>query len=353
MGRLSRRVLAALVAVAAIGGPLAYAAQPSGADILPPVSDTGLTLQVAQATVSSTGATSITWQNAATINPGKDTLVRAQFFNDGTIGQLSATMTINAGGKLDSGFPVAAPCTVTSGSTSDTVTCSYGSVASGQSEPWVYLAVATGSATSITTTASETAVPDGLASIASDNDESGSVLTTVTPSGFAFLTDGQSTSFTSTDGEVTETFALPAGATGGTGGVFVQLSEGNSAGTTCGGTSTCYGPEAKASFVQVGGTPVQASNPFTDAVTYNKVKQTCNGLGGPSGCNPIYYLPTGTVAGAATKVPLCSTYAPNSGTPNASSDPCVYSLTRSGSGSSIVTYGIALLSDPIFPIPQL
>src|ERR1043166_2159106 len=100
MGRLSRRVLAALVAVAAIGGPLAYAAQPSGADTLPPVSDPGLTLQVAQATVSSTGATTITWQNAATINPTKDTLVRAQFFNDGTIGHLSPTMTTTRAGRL-------------------------------------------------------------------------------------------------------------------------------------------------------------------------------------------------------------------------------------------------------------
>src|SRR5581483_2047117 len=76
MGRALRRVLAALVATAAIGGPLAYAAQPSGADILPPVSDTRLTLQVAQATLTSSGATAITWQGAATINPAKDTLIR-------------------------------------------------------------------------------------------------------------------------------------------------------------------------------------------------------------------------------------------------------------------------------------
>ena len=345
-----RRLLAAFVAVAAIGGPLAYAAQPSGADILPPVSDTGLTLQVARATLTSSGATAITWQNAATITPTKDTLVRAQFFNDGTVGQLSATLTIHVGGKLDPGFPVAAPCTVTAGSTSDTVTCSYGSVAAGQSEPWVYLAVATGTATSITTTASETAVPDGLASIAADNDETGSVLTSVTSSGFAFLTDGQSLTFNSADGNVTETFSVPAGATNG-GGVFVHLYEGDGSTSTCGTSGPCYTPMAKADFVQVGGTAAVASNPFTDIVGYPNVKQTCNGLGGGSGCNPIYYLATGITAGAAVQVPKCSTYAPGGGTPYASSDPCIYTLTHVGAGAS--TYSIALLKDIGFPIPRL
>jgi hypothetical protein len=151
--------LAALVATAAIGGPLAYAAQPSGADILPPVSDTGLRLQVAQVTVSGSGSTSINWQNAASIEPGQDTLVRAQFFNDGTVPQLSATMTINAGGKLDPAFAVASPCSVSPGATSDTVTCSYGTVSAGQTEPFVYLAVKTGTASSVGTTASARGTP--------------------------------------------------------------------------------------------------------------------------------------------------------------------------------------------------
>jgi hypothetical protein len=349
MGRFLRRLLAAFVATAAIGGPLAYAAQPSGADILPPVSDTGLTLQVAQATLTSTGATAITWQGAATINPAKDTLIRAQFFNDGTLPQLSATLTINAGGKLDPGFTVAGPCTVSPGATSDTVTCSYGTVSGGQAEPFVYLAVQTGSASTITSTASETAIPDGLVSIGSDGDETGSVTTTVVDSGYAFLTDGQSASFTSADGNVTETFTVPAGATNG-GGVFVHLHEGDGSTSTC-GDGSCYTPMAVADFVQVGGTPVQASNPFTDAVGYPNVKQTCNGLGAGSGCNPIFYQATGVAAGTATQVPKCTTYAPGGGMPFASSDPCIYGLSHVGNAST--TYFIALLKDINFPIPLL
>lgn len=350
MGRLSRRVLAALVAVAAIGGPLAYAAQPSGADILPPVSDTGVVLQVAQATLTGSGATAITWQNAATINGSQDTLIRAQFINDGTLPQLSATLTINAGGKLDPGFTVDPGCSVTPGATSDTVTCSYGTVMGGQSEPFVNLAVQTASATSITSTASETAVPDGLVSVLSDGDETGSVTTTVLNSGYAFLTDGQSLTFNSTDGNVTETFSVPAGGTHG-GGLFVHLYEGDGSTSTCGGTTSCYTPMARADFVQVGGTAPVASNPFTDIVGYPNVKQTCNGLGGGSGCNPIYYLSTGIAAGAAVLVPKCTTYAASGGTPNASSDPCIYTLSHVGSGST--TYYIALLTDPGFPIPRL
>ena len=350
MGRWSRRLLAALVATAAIGGPLAYAAQPSGADILPPVSDTGVTLQVAQATLSSTGATNITWQSAASINSAKDTLIRAQFFNDGTLPQLSAVMTINAGGKLDPGFTVDPGCSVSPGATSDTVTCSYGTVLGGQSEPFVYLAVQTGSASTINSSASETATPDGLVSLLSDGDETGSVTTTVSNSGYAFLTDGQSLSFTSTDGNVTETFSVPTGGTNG-GGVFVHLYEGDGSTSTCGGTTACYGSMAKADFAQVGGTPAVASNPFTDTIGYPNVKQTCNGLGGGSGCNPIYYLTTGVSSGPATLVPKCSTYSASGGTPNASSDPCIYTLAHTGSGST--TYYIALLDDIGFPIPQL
>ena len=346
-----RRLLGAAVTAVTVAAPLALSAQPSQADILPPVSDVGVSLQVAQATLNSVGQTVITWQNAATITPGKNTLLRAQFYNDGTIPQLSATLTVDAGGKLAAGFAIPG-CTVSAGLTDDTVSCNYGTVMPGQAEPFVYIAVATGTAPSVTSIATQTATPDGLATVAPDGDETATATTTVLAnSGFAFLTDGQSVSFTSTDGEVSETFALPAGATGGTGGVFVQLSEVSSAGTTCGGAA-CYAAEAKASFVQVGGSPVQASNPFTDAITYNNAKQTCNGLGGGSGCNPIYFLPTGVTAGAATQVPKCSTYGTNgAGTPNASSDPCVYDLTHTTSG--VTTYGIALLSDPGFPIPHL
>src|SRR5205823_4565717 len=116
--------------------------------------------------------------------------------------------------------------------------------------------------------------------------------------------------------------------------------------------TACYTPEALAAFVQVGGTPPVASNPFTDTITYPNVKQSCNGLGGGSGCNPIYFHPTGVTSGPATQVPKCTTYAPGGGTPLASSDPCIYGLVH-GTGSGASTYLIALLTDPGFPIPRL
>lgn len=352
MGRWSRRLLAAVVATAAIGGPLAFAAQPGGADILPPVSDTGLTLQVAQVTVSGTGATSINWQTTASIESGQDTLIRAQFFNDGTLPQLAATMTINAGGPIDTAFALDPACHATA---SDTVTCSYGLVNGGQTEPFVYVAVKTGSATTITSTASKTSIPDGLVALSSDGDETGSVTTTVTSSGYAFLTDGQHLTFTSDDGpgihNVTETFSVPVNGTHG-GGVFVHLHEGNASAATCGG-GTCYTPMAQADFVQVGGTPAVASNPFTDVVNYPNVKQTCNGVGNGSPCNPIYHLDTGVTAGPAASVDKCNSgYSPGGGgSPTADPDPCLYSETHVNGGST--TFYIALLKDIGFPIPLI
>jgi hypothetical protein len=351
-GRWRRRAAALAVATTTIAAPLALLAQPTSADV-GPVADAGMHLEVAQATLASTGDVTIAWNtSSATVTPGKDTLVRAQFFNNGSVPTISSTMTVNTGGRIDTAYAdpsyaIGGPCSVNTSGATDVVTCNYGYTAAGGNQPYVYLAIKTATA-AVTTTGSETAVSSSLVPIDYDNDDSGSVTSTpVANSGFAFLTDGQSVSFTSTDGKVAETFRLPAGATNG-GGFFVQLKETSSAGQTCGGGS-CYPVEAAADFLQVGGTttPTKA-NPLTMSVTYLTLKQSCNGLGGPSGCAPLYSLPTGVTTGPTTQVPNCTTYAPNTGTPYASNDPCIYSLTKTTQG--IVTYAIALLKDVSFPV---
>lgn len=345
----SRRLLAGVVA-ATIAGPLALA-EPAPADPLN-ISDIGVDAEVAQATLAAPGQVDITWQDEASVIPGTGTLVRARLYNDGLIPQLDATLTIDAGGQLDPDFAVDPACEVTEGAVSDTVTCEYGQLDAGASTPLVYVAVETG-ATPVVSTASGSATPDSLVpvEVIADDDETDSVTTTVSaPAGFAFLTDGEATSFTSASGNVRMTFAVPVGATNG-GGYFVHLYEGDSSLVTC-GVNSCYQPQARADFVQVGGTTEPApATPLRIGVTYPNIKQTCNGLGGPSGCNPIHYLPTGVVAGPAPKVPLCSTYAPNGTNAFASSDPCLYGLTRTTDG--IVTYALAVLEDIGFPIPKI
>jgi hypothetical protein len=345
-GRAARRRLAAAVLTV---GTLAsvIAAQAGHADITP-ISDVGVSLLAAQATLSSTGQTVINYQSTATVKPGKDTLLRAQYYNDGTVPQFSATMTIDTGSKLDPAFTLSDPaCVATLGAT-DVVKCSYRNVAPGQAEPFVYLAVTTATVT-VTSTATQVSVVDSAVPVpqaAPDGDDSATATTNVGGSQFAFLADGESTSTTSADGLVSETFAVPAGGTGG-GGVFVNLREDNTT-ATC-GTTACYSKMAVADFSQVGGTnnPPAANNPFQVTVTYNGIKQNCAGLGGPSGCNPIYYQHSGSAA-PPLATPLCSTYAPNNGTPNASSDPCVYKLSKTPAG--VVTYFLAVLKDINLPI---
>ncbi|MDQ1372830.1 MAG: hypothetical protein QOJ09_168 [Actinomycetota bacterium] len=350
-----RKFLAVLVACAAIGGPVALGARPSQADVAP-VADAAVSLQVAQATANSVGQTTINWQSSATVTPAKGTLLRARIDNVGLVPLFSETLTVNPGAKLAPNFTIDPACTVTTGATSDTVTCTYGSLAAGASTPYVYVPATMPSTGTITSTASTAASPDGVVQLTPDANDSASVTSTAANSGYAFVTDGQSATFHSADAKVDETFSVPTGATKG-GGVFVRLYEGDASDTTC-GTTTCYTPEARADFVQVGGTPATVDNPFRIAVGY-ATKQTCNGLGYGSSCNPIFYLKTGQTAGVAQLVQKCTSgYSSNN--PNATGvkaipDPCVYSLGRHGDldTDDPVTYYIALLDDIGFPIPVL
>ena len=344
----SRRLLAGAVA-ATIAVPLSLAG-PATADPLN-ISDIGVDAEVAQATLSSPGQVDITWQESATVIPGTGTLVRARLYNDGAIPQLDARLTISAGGQLDVDFDLDPACDALEGLLSDTVVCAFGQLDPGESTPFVYVPVEAGSAP-IVTTASGSATPDSLipVEVVADDDESDSVTTTpLQQAGFAFLTDGESTSFTSASGNVKESFSVPEGATSG-GGFFVHLYEGNSTGVSC-GSRTCYEPQARADFVQVGGTTQpQKSNPLRMTVSYPNVLSTCNGLAYP-GCNPIQYLPTGVTAGPAPLTPACSTFAPNGTNAFASSDPCVYAMSAALNGSR--TWSIALIDDIGFPIPKI
>jgi len=344
-GRSTRtRWAAAAATVAALSGVLAGSA--GHADIQP-ISDVGVTIQSAQATLSSAGQTTITYQNTATVTPNRGALLRMQYYNDGTVRQLSATVTVDTGSKLDPGFTLSDPACSPQFGTTDKVVCRYSNIDPGQAEPFVYIAITIGT-TAVTSTVTQNSVVDSVVPVpqaAPDGDDSGQATTNVGGQQFSVLTDGESATFNSGDGKVTTVYSLPPGATGG-GAVFVNQRE-DTAVQTC-GTTSCYPTVAVVDFQQVGGTnnPPAASNPFTIAVTYNNIKQVCNGLGGPSGCNPIFYQHSGSSA-LPVQVPLCSTYSPNSGTPFASSDPCVYKL---GKNNGVVTYFLALLRDINLPI---
>lgn len=343
--RWKRRAAALVAATTTIAAPLALLAQPTSADV-GPIADAGMTLKVAQATLTSAGTVSINYQSSATVIPGRDTLLQAQYFNNGQVDTLSSTMTINLGGPRDAGYVLDPAC---KDEANNTVTCTYGTTKAGDSQPPVYIPVQTGTST-LTSTGSEQSFIGGVVPIDWDGDDSATATTNVSnTSGIAFLTDGQSTTFTSADGKVKETFTLPAGATNG-GGYFVQLKEITPSPYTCGDATTqCYGAVGAADFARVGGTEPTAVNPLQMTITYLQLKQSCNGIGGPSGCNPLFYAPTGQASGVTTRVPNCTTYSSNgTGAPVASNDPCIYSLTKTTQG--IVTYAIALLKDVGFPV---
>lgn len=349
--RWSRRLLAGAVA-ATVATPLALAQQATANPHN--ISDIGVDAEVAQATLSAPGQVDITWQEAATVIPGTGTLVRARLYNDGAIPQLDARLTIDAGGQLDADFDLDPACDALEGLLSDTLVCSFGQLDPNESTPFVYAAVEAGS-TTIVTTASGSATPDSLipAEVVADDDESDSVTTTTQQdTGFAFLTDGESTSFTSASGKMKESFAVPEDATNG-GGYFVHLYEGDSSTATCDdnqGDDQCYQPQARADFVRVGGTQPRVDNPLRMTVTYPGVVMKCDGLSYP-GCNPIHYLPTGQTTGEAPRVPACSTYKPNGTNAFVSHDPCVYAMSATTRGER--TWSIALIDDIGFPIPKI
>ena len=345
-GGRHRQITKRFAAMAAVA--LTALAVPSAAraDVVPPVSDLGVTLEVAEATVTSGETPTINYLSEAEVIGGEATLLRGRLYNDGTIGQSEATLIVDLGAKADTAFTLDPACSLTSGETTDTVECTVEDLDAGEETPFFYMAARTGT-DAVTSTASYVATPDGvvpLGGFINDGDETASAITGVTGSNFAFLTDGEWATFTGS--HVTETFTVPLGATNG-GGVFVALSQGSSPqGQQCGDTG-CYEHVAVADFVQVGGDPAQASNPFTIAVTYTQVHQTCSGIGNGSGCNKIFYQHSGSTA-TPVEVLKCTTYAPNGATSYASDDPCLYGMSKDATG--IVTHAIAAIRDISLPI---
>lgn len=337
-----RKLLAAVAAmVGLVAGPIAFTETGSAGTLN--VTDLGVYMEVAQAVFSPDGNASLVWQSTSEVVPGAGTLIRARAENASAVPQLGLKLTVNTGAPIDPEYTING-CAGTVATAGQTVTCT----TSGGPTGWVYIGLLANTAGTLHHSATASGTPGELLQLPLEPEapDSASARTTVDPdSEFAFLTDGESAS--QAGGGVNQTFTVPEGATNG-GGVFVHLYTGNGSDTSC-GTGGCYGPEARADFVQSGGTPVSDTNPFTISVNYPGVTQSCNGLGGPSGCNPIFYIRT--AAGVAAETPKCSTYGPNGGTPNTSTnDPCVYSLERNGNGPGETTYHIALKTDIGFPI---
>lgn len=343
-----RRLLTAVITAVSLTAPIALTTQITAADPLN-VGDLGVELQVAQATAAPSGETQITWQNSADVRAGTGTALRARIYNAGSLPQSSVVLNINTGSRVDPDFDLANGCSVSAGLLADTVSCAVGSLSAGQSSPWFDVAVDTPLLGITFHSTSGTAFPGELISLplAQEAPDSGSATTSASPtSGYAVLTDGESATYN--DSQVNETFAVPEGTTNG-GAVFVHLYRGDGSDSTC-GTGPCYGPEARADFVQIGGTTASAENPFVMEVVYPK--QSCAGIGSGSSCNPIYHQKTATTSGPAVLTSNCVNYHPNGAVSDvdANPDPCVYGRPVVGGN---IRFKIALYTDIGFPIPGL
>jgi hypothetical protein len=343
-----RKLLAALAAtVGLVAGPIALAESSSAA--ITNGEDIGIAIAVAQATANPSGPTEITWQSSATVRQGTATLLRVQAQNAGAVPQLSGSISVNTGGQVDEAFEaLSGACSVDGSGATDVVSCSYGLLLPGASSPLFEIAVATPTTGTLTHTASVPNETLGLP-LGTEAPDTATATTTVTSgSGYGFITEGEKISFN--NGSINVSLTAPQNLGGG--GAFVNLYQGNGSDSTCGATS-CASVEARTDWVQVGGTAPTASDPFRVSVNYPGVMQTCNGVGYPSGCNPLYFLGTGIQAGTAEQIPACAGFspAPGGGTPNANPDPCIYGLGPAGNGS--VTYLVAILEDSGFPIPLI
>lgn len=344
-----RRLAAAVIAALSITGPMALMGGTSSADPLN-VADLGVEIQVGQAVVAPGGEPTLTWQDVAQVRPNGGTVIRAKADNTALLPQASMTLTVNLGAARDTDYTVhGCQGTLTLGATQ--VTCTTGLAAT--TTGWVYIGVKTGAAgSSVTHTATVSGVLGEalqlpLAPEAADSDTAKTNV--VANSQFVFLTDGESASRSGAGAN--QSFTVPAGATNG-GGVFLRQYEDNGADSTCDG-APCYAIEARADFVQVGGTPVADSNPFRMTVHYPGTHLSCTGVGGGADqCNDLFFLRSGFTAGAATGVPRCAGYSPDPSVAIAATsegrDPCIFMIRPAGEAS--VTFHIALKKDIGFPL---
>ena len=343
-----RRLAAAAVAAFTIAGPIALTAEVSSAGTTNG-EDYGVDLQVAQATANPNGPTEITWQDSsATVRQGYATLLRVKVSNAGLLPQLlPSSVAVNTGGRVDTGYEqLPSACSVNGAGATDIVTCSFSGLQSGGSTPYFEIPVATPTAGTLTHTAT---IPNELLGlpIGAEAPDSDTVTTTVTAgSGYGFITEGET--FSWSNGSVNASLTAPQNLGGG--GAFVNIYQGNGSDSTC-GSGPCASVEARTDWVQVGGTAPTASDPFKVTINYPGVQQTCNGVGYPSGCNPLFFLGTGIQAGPAEQIPACATFspAPGGGVAHADPDPCIYGMSPAGNGS--IVYLVAILEDSGFPLP--
>ena len=346
-----RRIAAAAVAALSIAGPIVLTAGTSSAAVTNG-EDFGVDLQVAQATANPTGPTEITWQDGgATVRQGTATLLRVQVTNAGVVPQvLDSSVSVDTGGRVDTGYEqLPSACSVDGTGATDVVTCAVsGLLLPGAATPYFEIPVATPTTGTLTHTAS---IPNELLGLplGAEAPDTDTVTTTVTAgSGYGFITEGETIAYN--NGSINVSLTAPNNLGGG--GVFVNLYQGNGSDSTC-GTGPCATVEARTDWVQVSGTAPTANDPFKVSINYPGVQQTCNGVGFPSGCNPLYFLGTGIQAGPAEQIPACAGFspAPGGGVPHADPDPCLYGMSPAGNGS--IVYLVAILEDSGFPLPLL
>jgi hypothetical protein len=318
-----------------------------GPDGNPSNDDSTLTTQVY---TSDVGVTLAGAQPAVT--NGLDQGLTATIANLGSRTQAAMSLVVATGGKVDNdaNAPLPANCSVSGLITNQTVTCAYSNVAGGTTQAPVRILVTTpltGSSMSSTATKTQS-VPEFGGSTANDTATVVTSLSTSAPCGTSctqfVVKNGGTVSRTSPQGDITQTFSVPANATWTGGWVKVTLREINST-FTCGGAQ-CYSRTAESKSEPLNSTSTPDPNtPLRDEVTY-LVNQVCGGNGYPSGCLPIYFLPTNTYVGDATLVPRCVNY--GTGTFVASADPCVQQTTKLASNK--VKHLVLYLRDISLPI---
>jgi hypothetical protein len=270
--------------------------------------------------------------NPSNVLLGNDTLLSAKVTNNG-VPQSGVTLTITTGGTADPALALPAGCASANGGAN--VVCSNVALSTGQTKQFDVAVTSPTSGSSMTSTATATG--------ANGSTGSASVSTTLSANAQAFVPQGHSLSYSSS--AVNDTFSVPQGAAPG---IFLTLRQADITGTMC-GTSPCNSIAAEAVFPSNG--TYQATDPnhpliFRVAYTF---KQTCNGIGTPSGCNAVYWIGSGSTT--AQQVQPCPTYsqtreqAARMADPNT---PCLNFVNKTTQG--LVTYSIALLKDISIPI---
>lgn len=263
---------------------------------------------------------------------GDDTLLSA------TVTNTKAPQTVNAviatGGTVDTRIALPAGCTKSADNKN--VNCSF-ALASGQSRSFDVAVATPTNVNSITSTLTATGASGGSKSV--------SVTTNVYDNAQAFVPEGDSLSYQGSNQKTV--FSIPFGSTTG-GGTFLQLTERDLTGVTCGG-KPCISKGAEALFPSDGKYSGQNINkPYIWEISYDE-RQTCNGGGAGSGCLiDMYWIATN---GTTTQpMPLCPTYNTTAAPRLANIDtPCLVKAPEKRT-KGFATYTVAVLRDIVIPI---